>query len=172
MKKINKMGFLERTYNGRKNKKAQFFLIATIILAAILAALAVASNYLTKTDSSVVDKIQRELRIEAEKVLDYEALHSGNGFDEFDDFSKKYSYYVGQDKDIYFILVDKDNGIEEAYQYAGETKVDLSDDLIVSADDIQFVLDGKYYGFELEKGENFYFIIVYDTGGERYVSTG
>jgi hypothetical protein len=171
MKKRDKMGFLERTYNGRKKKKGQFYLISTIILVGLLVGLTVAFNYSARTDSSEVEKIARELRIESEKVLDYEAFNPGTGINEFDDFSKKYSYYAGEDKDIYFILVDQNYGIEEAYKYTGETKVDLSDDLIIG-EDIQFILDEKYYTFKLEEGKSFYFIIVYDTGGERYVFTG
>lgn len=154
------------------NKKGQFYLIAAIIIAGILAALAVTSNYLSRTDSTSVEKIQRELKIEGEKVLDYEAINSGTSLNEFDDFSKKYSYYAGSDKDIYFILVDQNRGVREAYKYTGETRVNFDEDLTVSSENIVFSLDGRDYTFDLEEGKNFYFVIVYDTRGERYVSTG
>ncbi|MCX6750826.1 MAG: hypothetical protein NTZ83_05190 [Candidatus Pacearchaeota archaeon] len=100
-----------------RNKRGQFYLIATIIIAGLLVGLTVAFNYSARTDSSEVEKIARELRIESEKVLDYEAFNPGSGINEFEDFSKKYSYYVGEDKEIYFILVDQDYGIKEAYKY-------------------------------------------------------
>jgi hypothetical protein len=67
--------------------------------------------------------------------------------------------------------VDEDDGIEKAYKYTNHQKVDLSSDLVVT-DNIRFRLDSKDYNFKLEEGKNFYSIVVYDTGGDRYVYTG
>jgi hypothetical protein len=151
------------------NKKGQFYLVATIIIIGLVISLSVMTNYSTKTDSYSIEKVAKELSIEGQKVLDYDSLHSSDS--KFGDFSMKYSAYAGEDKDIYFIVVDESNGIEEAYKYTNGEKVDLSGDLVVGQN-IKFTLDSKEYNFKLEDGENFYFVLVYDKGGERYVYTG
>jgi hypothetical protein len=152
-----------------KNKKGQFYLVATIIIIGLVISLSVMTNYSTKTDSYSIEKVAKELSIEGQKVLDYDSLHSSDS--KFGDFSMKYSAYAGEDKDIYFIVVDESNGIEEAYKYTNGEKVNLSGDLVVGQN-IKFTLDSKEYNFKLEDGENFYFVLVYDKGGERYVYTG
>jgi hypothetical protein len=38
--------------------------------------------------------------------------------------------------------------------------------------DIKFTLEKDVYSFDLEKGKNLYFLVIYETGGERYVFTG
>lgn len=174
------MGFLKRTYNGRKirnkkrmikNKRGQFYLVATIIIVGLLVGLSVVVNYSIKSSSYGIEKITKELNIEGEKVLDYEAVNPSTELDEFDDFSEKYSAYIGDDKDIYFIIVDEEENVKEAYKYTDGTKVDLSSDLIVDSS-IKFNLNSRTYNFELEKGKNFYFVLVYEKGGESYVYTG
>jgi hypothetical protein len=154
-----------------KNKKAQFYLVATIIIVGLLVGLSVVFNYSTRASSYGLEKITKELNIEGEKVLDYEAVNPATGLDEFDDFSKKYSAYVGEDKDIYFIIVDEEENIEEAWKYSDSVKTDLSNDLVVDSS-IKFTLSGRTYNFKLEEGKNFYFIVVYEKGGESYVYTG
>ncbi len=153
-----------------KNKRGQFFLIATIIIVVIIVSLSVVLNYSTKSVSQNTDELAKTLSIESAKVFDYELYTSDNTA--FDDFSEKYSEYAGSDKDIYFIFVDEDSSIEEAYKYTEGSRVDFSSDLDVSGGKIQFTLDSKVYEFNEEQGKNFYFIIVYDTGGERYVYQG
>jgi hypothetical protein len=153
----------------KRGKKGQFYLIATIIIVAVLIGLSVALNYSAKTTTSVAEETAKELSIEAERVLDYEMVHPG-GFDEFGDFAEEYSSYVGDDIDIYFIIVDLDNSVEEAYMYSHGEQVNLKSDLTVS-NEIAFQLDSRTYNFKLEEGKNFYSIVVYDRGGDRYVST-
>lgn len=152
----------------RGDKRAQFYLVATIIIVGLLVGLSVVFNYSTKASSYGIEKITKELNIEGEKVLDYDSAHSTN---EFESFSRDYSAYIGEDKDIYFIIVDEDASVEEAYKYSEGEKVSLNSYLVVDGS-IRFTLDGKVYNFELKEGKNFYFIIIYDKGGERYVYTG
>jgi hypothetical protein len=151
------------------NKKGQFYLIAAIIIAGILIALFYATNYSQKRVSYDAEEISEELRIEAEYVLDYELNNPGTGIEEFEDFAMEYSDYA-KDKEIYFILVDLNDGIQEHYKYTGATKVP-SGELYVGGNEIQFKIDGGTYIFPLEEGKNFYSVILYDKGGERYVYT-
>jgi len=151
----------------RGNKKGQFYFMATIIIVGFMIGLAVVLNYSTKSNSYEAEEIAKELSIESEKVIDYDTIHSSN---EFENFAKDYSYYVGGDKEIYFIIVEGAN--EKAYRYNGEAKIDLSGDLDVEGEEIQFSLYDNIYSFELEDGKNFYFVLIYDKGGERYVLSG
>lgn len=153
----------------KRNKRGQFYLVATIIIVGLVVSVSVILNFSTKTNYYNVEKVAKELAIEGEKVLDYDSFNSAN---EFDDFSNAYSSYAGEDKDIYFIIVDESNGIEEAYKYTQGEKVILNSDLSVGGENIRFILDSKEYNFKLGQGKNFYFIVVYDKGGERYVYTG
>lgn len=151
-----------------KNKRGQFYLVATIIIVGLVVALSVAINYSTKTNYSDVEEIAKELTIESQYVLDHDTYNTEN---EFDNFGMVYSEYAGDDKSIYYIIVDENEGTEEAYKYSGGNKVDLSENLDVNQD-IQYTLDSRVYHFKLEYGKNFYFIVAQDRGGERYVVTG
>ena len=152
----------------RENKRGQFYFMATIIIIGLVIGLAVIFNYSAKSNSYVVEEIAKELSIEGEKVLDYDSFNSPN---EFESFAKNYSAYVGEDKIIYFIIVD---GVEDAkaYRYIGDYKIDLSDDLAVVGDEIQFSLEDYDYSFPLEDGQNFYFLLVWNEKGEKYVLSG
>jgi hypothetical protein len=155
------------------DKRAQFYLIATIVVAALLVALTLASNYSKRVDYYQAENIAKELRIESEKVIDYQSFHDGEGtVDELEDFSKQYSDYTEDKAEIYYIEVDEDDGIEEAYKYTAGVKVDLSSFLSVSVNEINFRLYERNYNFKLEKGKNFYFIVIYDEGGQTYVYAG
>jgi hypothetical protein len=151
-------------------KRGQFYLIATIIIVAVVIGISAILNYSTKTNFYETEKVAKELSIESEKVLDYDALHPATP--QFENFARDYSSYAG-DKDIYFIIVDESKGIEEAYKYTEGQRVNLTEDhLNVAGNNIQFTLDSKVYNFKLEEGKNFYFVLIYDKGEERYVYTG
>lgn len=153
----------------KRNKKGQFYLIATIIIIGLVISLTVIFNYSAKTNSYAIEKVVKELRIEGERVLDYDTIHPASP--QFENFSMQYSEYAGEDKEIYFIIVDESNGVEKAYKYTQGEKVNLSSDLTVGNGNIKFTLDSKEYNFKLENGKNFYFILVYYKGGEKYVYT-
>ena len=108
--------------------------------------------------------------IGTEYVLDYELK---NDKEVLDDFSMRYSDYA-RDKEIYYIVVDNNPAtpVKEAYMFNGNQKIILNDRLFVGPKTIEFNLDEKTYSFPKEEGKNFYFVIIYDKGGERYVYTG
>lgn len=151
------------------NKKGQFYLIAAIIIAGIVISISYLINYSTKTVSYAAEETATELRLEGEKVMDYELHNPSTPTEEFDLFAAEYSSYAN-DKEIYFIVVR--NGVPEAFKYTEGSKIFFNDRLNVGEDNIEFNLDGKVYSFPLEEAENFYFVVVYDKGGERYVQTG
>ena len=152
------------------DKRGQFYLIAAIIISGILISLAYLANYSTKNVSYEAEEIAKELKIEAEYVLDYELK---NDKEVLDDFSMRYSDYA-RDKEIYYIVVDNNPAtpVKEAYMFNGNQKIILNDRLFVGPKTIEFNLDEKTYSFPKEEVKNFYFVIIYDKGGERYVYTG
>lgn len=145
--------------------KGQFYLIATIIIVVVIIGFAVITNYSFKKSSSKLEAIGEELKIEGEKVLDYDTV---NEPDEFENFAKDYSEYIGDEIDIYFIVGEGTSF--EAYEYDGESKNDLSANLVVGSN-IVFTLEEVDYEFDLEQGKNFYFIITQKIRGEKYVVT-
>ena len=163
------MNMKNKNYIKKGDKKAQFYLIATIIIVGLMIGLAVIFNYSTKSNSYEAEEIAKELSIESEKVMDYDSFHSSN---EFENFARDYSAYAGTDKEIYFIIVDGSD--KKAYKYTNGVKSDLISSLSVNTEEknIQFALDSKIYNFKLEEGKNFYFLVVQETGGERYVFSG
>lgn len=148
-----------------KSKRGQFYLIATMIIIAIIISFAAISNYSFKKSPSRFEEMAKELRIEGEKVLDYDKIHSTS---QFEIFAKDYSEYAGNEIDIYFIVGNSPVG---AFRYDGETRVNLNEYLDVGSS-IVFTLDEVDYEFELEEGINFYFIIVQELEGEKYVVAG
>lgn len=128
-------------------------------------------NYTNRIVFNEGEDIGAELKIEAENVMDYNFSHPG-GIDEFEDFAMRYSKHIGADKDIYFIIVDIDNGVIDAYKYTENLKVDLRPNLAVGDNEIYFTLDNHRYSYPLEEGKNFYYLITYYKGGEKYVYQG
>jgi hypothetical protein len=149
------------------NKKGQFYLISAMIIAVIIIGFALMNNSSSNNVPTELEEMSDELRIEGEKVLDYDAINSQNKFEEF---SKNYSIYAGEDKDIYFIMGDETNGFN-AYKYEGEDKIDLSSDLTVNENMI-FALNGISYELKKEKGKNFYFLLTKINEDENYVIVG
>lgn len=151
-----------------KNKRGQFYLIVTIIIVTIIISFAAISNYVSQRTSTSIrlNDMAGELRIEGERVLDYDRVQGTN---QFDNFARDYSEYVGNEIDIYFIVGEKSS--IEAFNYEGGTRVNFTDNLSVSSN-IVFMLDEINYEFKLEEGVNFYFIIFQDFDGEKYVFSG
>jgi hypothetical protein len=150
-----------------KNKRGQFYLIATIVIVVLVIGLVVTYNHYSKDYSTEAQKIANEVEIESSKVMDYDTLHSTENIE---NFAKDYSIYLGEEKEIYYFIVD---GTEkEAYRYVNGIKKDFTGNLSVGTMDIKFTLEKDVYSFDLEKGKNLYFLVIYETGGERYVFTG
>lgn len=153
------------------DKRGQFYLIAAIIIAGILIGISYIINYSTKSVSYEAEESANELRIEAERVMDYEMNNPLTALNELEDFAMEYSYHESG-KEIYFIVYDPATSLREAYSYSENNKVDYTGDLEIGDTEIYFNNDNKVYTFPLEKGKNFYFLIIYDSGGERYVYAG
>jgi hypothetical protein len=149
------------------NKRGQFYLIAAMIIAVVIIGFALMNNSSSNNAPIDLEEMADELRIEGEKVLDYDIVNSENRFEEF---SRNYSIYAGEDKDIYFIVGDETNGFD-AYKYDETDKTNLSSDLTVN-ENLIFALNGISYEFKKENGKNFYFLLTKINEDENYVLLG
>ena len=159
---INKLFFIILFMRG---KKGQFYLIATIIIIAVIIGFATISNYAQRQDYVKIYDLGEELNIESENVLDYGAA-TGNS--KLSQFGKDYSEYAGEDIEIYFITGDESGMEAHKYVNGEETLLDAPE---VKEDEIIFKLNENEYVFELKPGENFYFIILQEADNEKYVIT-
>lgn len=146
------------------NKKAQFYLIATIIIVSLFLSFVAVLNYSIKRENLVIYDLAEELNIEGQKVLDYEQ-YSGDSV--FDEFAESYSDYVGNERRIYFLVGDDSN--PEAFYYDEGSKNTISRD--VSEGEATIEIEGNEYTFELNPGQNFYFVITEEYKGQEYFIT-
>jgi len=142
-------------------KRGQVYLIAAMILIAILIGFATVSNYSKKkVDTSIID-LGEELKIEGAKVLDYGTI---TGDDQIENFTQTFSEYAGDDVDIYYIF---GNEVDlRLYNGTGQMDDPLSED-----EKIKVTINEIGYEFDLKSGENFYFVILKEMEGEYYVVT-
>lgn len=141
-----------------------------MILIMILAAFITMSNYSKKRNLFALPYLAEEIQIESEKVMDYNLI---TGNDKLENFTEEISKYAGEDTKIYFIT-GQDSDIK-FYYYEDDAKVSLTPIIEKENKKITATIyledDGtpNNYEFPLTKGENFYFIIVNEYKGEKYV---
>lgn len=182
-----KRGFIE-------NKKGQFYLLAAMIIVVLIAGFAAVNNYATKRSSTQVYDIGDELDIEVSKVYEYGTTYEKTLDNIVNDFTSQYDDYAGEGKEIYFIygdteeiyLITYDIEVVNAVTLVGEggqiTRAKIDQEVVVKASldpdcrgDICIVkaeIKDDVYEFELNPGENFYFIISQTVGDEQVVVQG
>lgn len=149
---------------NKKNKKAQFYLIASIILIALLLSFVSLINYSIKKSNPEINKYVEELNLEGKKVLDYDLA---TGENQFQEFAKSYTYYVGEGKEIYFLTGTRSS--YDAFRYEGEVMMGLSTDR--TGNDVTLDVNGEEFTFELKPGENFYFVMTDNYRSQEYFVT-
>lgn len=171
----------------RGDKTGQFYLIAAIILAAVIIGISTVSNYAKKEKSFEVYDLKEELQIESENVINhgiYNEFSQVEMYNRLDDFTQIYIDSESHDKDLYFVFGDENKITLKGFQKPTQTV--LLNNAIITTDSGAFVGDinpgagedlsvsiaGNTYDFKLEPGENFYFIISQKISGDEYVVTG
>lgn len=150
----------------RRGKKGQFYLIAAILLIAILIGFTSTTNFYRSNPQPKLTEIRDELRLEGEKVLDYEIYNSDNT--KFEDFARDYSKHVGDIK-IYYVIGDS---VIEAYKYDGTLKNTSGITVSNDSNTINLSIGSSDYSFDLKKGKNFYFVLSKNVGSEIHVLKG
>lgn len=154
-------------------KRGQFYLVAGILIIFIIVGLISVVNYAQKSKAIVVDNIKKELKIETQKVLEYEINHPAETA--MKTYGVDYSSHIGSEIELYFIMGSEPN--VEGYQYInGEETVltELTDPKkpTIQGEKIIFTLEDVDYEFDLMSSENFYYLILQEIKGEYFVATG
>ena len=140
-------------------KKGQAFLITAVIFIAIVSTLITVHNSSKKTEFSTFPYIAEEIQIESEKVMDYDLINSENKIETFtDDVS---DYVKKENIDVYFIT--EKSGILTCSKC---NKFDASKNPINAT-----INKNSYYFTKYPEGKHFYFIMIKEINGEKYVYT-
>jgi len=174
----------------KRDKRGQFYLLIAIIFVAITLSFITISNYSKKRESVVIYDLADELGIEGGEVLTYGTYNNQNLKGVFDDFTRVYTTYAGEDKSFYFVFGDRNEVTVAGYQEitTGTISVDTgsgspstleikgglynSSTHSPQGNKITVTINGADYEFDLKLGENFYFIISQEVGGEKFISRG
>jgi len=180
------------------NKKGQFFLIAAVIIIAVIVSIVTITNYTHKKEVVRLYDLGEELGIESQQVLDYgtySELNEEEMTSLIENFITNYVNYIEEDKNIYFIFGNKQKIYVVGYQDIQQEKVqvclDVEQEKNEGCDDYELIgetqpftktsgeemsrvvirIGGTDYPYLLNEGENFYFVIWQEIGGEKHVVT-
>jgi len=179
----------------KRGKKAQFYLIAAVIIVAILIGLASLTNYITinKKPARFYD-LSSELDEEGARVVDYGIYNEENVPERIENFTEEYFVYYSEKKErgseLVFIYGDRENVTVSTYstentgtvsvdygtssfELSGEDKYVSNKTSFIPSSTEDFLVKvrvlGVDYDFNLKEGENFFFIINKNTTEERYI---
>ncbi|MEJ2267910.1 MAG: hypothetical protein P8X70_02450 [Nanoarchaeota archaeon] len=172
-----------------KNRKGQFYLIAAIIIIAIIIGFAAVSNYAKKKEVIKLYDLGEELGIESENVLDFGTYNEYSEEDMEDlltEFVQSYSSYATEGKNLYFLFGNNKEFHFIAYQeLASDVSIDIGEGINLiqtepgqkydftpengKISEVKIIIGDLEYEFDLKPGENFYFIISQEIEGEQYV---
>ncbi len=171
------------------NKRGQVFLMAALIIAGILISVVRISNESTTLDEpEAFFDLSDEISFETKRVLDYGVIN-GPGIDVSELASQllnNYSEAIGN-QDVAFVYGNAVTGVYAYYyQSIQVVAVTLFDGVVVpitiqSGSQIEaeysslsntatIRIDGVDYTFNLKPGQNFYFVLAKDEGGEKFVT--
>jgi len=167
-----------------KNKTAQFYLIAALIIAVSVIVVVGVANYAgtkNKGDSVKLYEVSEELKLEGEQVVNYGIFTDTELETLLNDFSTNYGEYVvgGQDFDAYFIYGNRDwlkavaykqvregniglniGGSQQIFQIIGRNTAPSQIDKITQIGSNVIVnIAGTNYDFDIKEGQNFFFIV-------------
>jgi len=148
------------------NKRGQFYLVAGIIIISVIISLIAIANYIQKSQTVIVNDLKEELKIETQKVLEYDIGHAGETMREY---GVDYSKHLGSGIELYFIMGEDPN--IRAYKYVNGVETPMDDPAVVDGK-IIFTLNEIDYEFDLMSSENFYYLISQEIKGECFVATG
>jgi hypothetical protein len=160
------------------NKRGQFYLIAAIVIIAVLFGIVGLTNYAsTRPPQTQTYELSKELNLESESVVNYGIFNGGDVDSILTNFSEVYGQYVGQNSNIYFIYGDQQQIKVITYTSgpSGTIGLDLGGSqttLIIQGNQVSrntidvngnheviVKIGDKSYPFELKEGQNFFFVI-------------
>jgi len=174
----------------RGDKTGQFYLISAIILATLIIGIVTISNYAKKESNLKLHALKEEIQIESAHVLDYGLYHQLSDAEFYTlllDFTEDYINYQGKNKDLYFIFGNQNNITVTGYQEtekevtisSGSSQVIITNEageftggIAPETDIVVLSISDTLYEFELNRGENFYFILSQKVNRGEYIITG
>jgi len=174
-------------------KKGQFYLIAAIIIVMIIVSLSTITNYITvsKKPEKFYD-LSKELSEESSRVVEYGVYNEEDTAELIANFTRDYFvgyaaektdstelvFIYGREGDISATVYKKESSGGISITYGSSTiTVPAGKKFIISSfgsgsgTEIEVELLGKDYNFNLNQGENFFFVIAKGSGEEKYVAT-
>ena len=169
-----------------RNKRGQFYLVAAIVIIAVIIGLAAVSNYVKRTPKVTVYDLEEELNIESPEVLQYGVFNYGADNEGLSDllgnFTELYTDYAGDNKELYFIYGNQSGVriIRYSDVYSGSLSYETStlkvkgkfveeETRIPYQGKINITIAGTNHEFVLNEGENFYYLISEDVENEKYI---
>ncbi|MDA3836542.1 MAG: hypothetical protein PF542_02880 [Nanoarchaeota archaeon] len=169
---------------NEKNKKGQFYIIAVLIIISLAIGLLTIENYAKKSKIDKLDDISKELKIEKNYVLDYiasQGLTGGAADAILREFSNDYIAKIGTNKDTVIITGIPGNarmisnlGTGDAVRYKSDSEfVDLGEgETAFVSSTISIEIDGNSYDFNMQEGQNIYYIIKHKYNEEIHITQG
>lgn len=168
-------------------KKGQFYLVSAIVLVTVILGVIAVSNYSRQNSNKAIYELKDEIEIESKKVLDYSLNNSLTQLqtdEKMISFTQNYINSDSKNKDLYFIFGTLANITVKGYQNTaqvvkmnGNTIYSSSGTFMGSIDPadgtpLTLSIGQNSYDFALTKGQNFYFLIIQESGGNQYVLEG
>ena len=175
-----------------KNKRAQFYIIAALLIVLAVSGLASISTYaIVKQDPKIISSLSSDLKSEGARIVDYGIYNSQDISSLLNDFTNKefapyflekvknsnVLFVYGNQTNLYgtrYNLTDKGTisatiGGESEWYMTGPSIENININLYPGQDFLKVNLLNKTFQFELRENEMFYFIIAQEKEGEIYV---
>lgn len=182
----------EEGNRNKTDKKAQFYLLAAILIIVAVSGIIGMKNYaVVKQEPTRLHDLGSELKEESLRIVDYGIFNKPEKIDDFINISfPQYFLKSAPDTDIAFVYGDKTDikiatyvketpghvfanigGLEIPWQASVFNNVKrIENPLSANVNDaVTIEVLGKDYDFTVRDNEMFYFIIVQEKEGERYV---
>ena len=170
-------------------KKGQFYLVAAMIIVIVLVSFITISNYAQKRNTSEFGELQTEIEIEIENVLDYVVkndLSKSSRDVILENLSSIYIDKIGTAANVIFLYGEQDAISLKGYNYGTNISIDVGGGFVNVSENIgeftktysptvtetSIKVDFDIYLFNLEEGQNFYFLISKEEGDEKEVIIG
>ena len=161
-----------------RNKRGQFYLLVAVFIVVLIVVFATVSNYSRKSEYIRLYDLKTELGIESGRVIDYGIYNSRN---QVEDFLTNYTERLGSEKEVYYIYGDAvsvtfygNKDVEGKVSIEPQLAPPLYKKTFTNPTGIKtaiITLNDREYKFDLQKGQNFYFVITQVVQDERYVVT-
>jgi len=167
------------------NKRGQVFLMTALIITGIMISLVRVSNQGTVRDKpEAFFDLADEIGFETKKVLDYGVIKSVNNVGELaSELLEKYVDNIGNE-DVAFIYGDSQEVYAYYYDSVEVVAVSTLGNQFIplriangrqiqvrgSSSDATIKINEIDYTFSLKPGQNFYFVLIREDGGEKFVT--